>query len=44
LLYVIIGFWVVAPLLKPKLEDQLSGLLGRKVNIDRNQIQSPGSL
>jgi outer membrane protein OmpA-like peptidoglycan-associated protein len=33
LLYVIIGFWVVAPLLKPKLEAQLSGLLGRKVNI-----------
>jgi hypothetical protein len=33
LLYVIIGFWVVPPLLKPKLEAQLSGLLGRKVTI-----------
>jgi uncharacterized protein involved in outer membrane biogenesis len=33
LLYVIIGFWVVPPLLKPKLEEQLSDLLGRKVTI-----------
>lgn len=33
LLYVIIGFWVVPPLLKPQLEEQLSGLLGRKVTI-----------
>lgn len=33
LLYVIIGFWIVPPLLKPKLEEQLSGLLGRKVTI-----------
>ncbi|MDX2452894.1 DUF748 domain-containing protein, partial [Desulfosarcina sp.] len=31
--YVIVGFWVVPPLLKPKLEEQLSGLLGRKVII-----------
>ena len=29
----IIGFWIVPPLLKPKLEEQLSGLLGRKVTI-----------
>ena len=33
LFYVIIGFWVVPLLLKPKLEEQLSGLLGRKVTI-----------
>ncbi len=33
LLYVIIGFTVVPPLLKPQLEEQLSGLLGRKVTI-----------
>ena len=33
LFYLIIGFWVVPPLLKPKLEEQLSGLLGRKVTI-----------
>jgi outer membrane protein OmpA-like peptidoglycan-associated protein len=33
LLYVIIGFWVVSPLLKPKLEQQFSDLLGRKVTI-----------
>lgn len=31
--YVIIGFWVVPPLFKPKLEDQLSSLLGRQVTI-----------
>ena len=31
--YVIVGFWIVPPLLKPKLEEQLSGLLGRKVTI-----------
>ncbi len=33
LLFVIIGFWVVPPLLKPKLEAQMSGLLGREVTI-----------
>ena len=32
-LYVIVGFWVVPPLLKPKLEEALSNLLGRQVNI-----------
>ncbi len=31
--YLIIGFWVVPPLLKPKLEEQFSSLLGRKVTI-----------
>ena len=31
--YVIVGFWIVPPLLKPKLEEQLSDLLGRKVTI-----------
>ena len=38
LLYVIIGFWVVPPLLKPKLEEQMSGLLGRKVTIAEIKI------
>ena len=33
LIYVILGFWVVPLLLKPKIEDQLSSLLGRKVTI-----------
>ena len=33
LLYVIIGLWVFPPLLKPQLEERLSGLLGRKVSI-----------
>lgn len=33
LLYVIIGFWVVPPILKPKLEEQLYALLGRQVTI-----------
>lgn len=33
LIYIFIGFWVVPPLLKPKLEEQLSSLLGRKVTI-----------
>ena len=38
LLYVVIGFWVVPPLLKPRLEEQLSGLLGRKVTIDMIKV------
>ena len=33
LFYLVIGFWVVPPLLKPKLEEQLSSLLNRKVTI-----------
>jgi outer membrane protein OmpA-like peptidoglycan-associated protein len=33
LLYVIVGFWVVPPLLKTKLEEQLTDMLGRKVTI-----------
>jgi outer membrane protein OmpA-like peptidoglycan-associated protein len=33
LFYLIIGFWVVAPLLKPRLEAQLSSVIGRKVTI-----------
>ncbi|MGD8542263.1 MAG: DUF748 domain-containing protein [Desulfobacteraceae bacterium] len=33
LLCVIFGFWVLPPLLKPKLEAQMSGLLGREVTI-----------
>jgi outer membrane protein OmpA-like peptidoglycan-associated protein len=34
LIYVIVGFWVIPPLLKPRLEEQLSTLLGRKVTIE----------
>ena len=33
MLYVIIGFWVVPAILKPKLEEQLYALLGRQVTI-----------
>jgi hypothetical protein len=33
LLYVIIGFWIVPPLLKPQLETQLSDVIGRTVTI-----------
>jgi outer membrane protein OmpA-like peptidoglycan-associated protein len=33
LTYLVVGFWVVPPLLKPKLEEQLSSLLGREVTI-----------
>lgn len=38
LIYVIVGFWVVPPLLKPKLEEQLSSLLGRKVTIAKIKL------
>ncbi|MEX1348729.1 MAG: hypothetical protein AB1Z31_13445, partial [Desulfobacterales bacterium] len=38
LLYVIAGFWVVPPLLKPKLEKEMSGQLGRKVTIEGIKI------
>jgi outer membrane protein OmpA-like peptidoglycan-associated protein len=38
LLYVIIGFGVIPPLVKPKLEENLSGLLGRKVTIGEIKI------
>jgi hypothetical protein len=33
LLYTMVGFWVVPPLLKPELEERLAGLLGRQVTI-----------
>ena len=33
LLYVIVGFWVAPPLLKPKLEELLSSRIGRQVTI-----------
>ena len=33
LAYVIVGFWVVPPLLKPKLENELSRQIGRNVRI-----------
>jgi hypothetical protein len=38
LLYVIAGFWVVPPLLKPKLEKELSTQIGRKVTIEDIKI------
>ena len=38
LLYVIAGFWVVPPLLKPKLEKEISSQLGRKVTIEDIKI------
>ena len=38
LLYVIAGFWVVPPLLKPKLEKELSSQLGRNVTIEDIKI------
>jgi outer membrane protein OmpA-like peptidoglycan-associated protein len=38
LLYVIVGFWVVPPLLKPKLEKELSSQLGRKVTIEEIKL------
>ncbi len=34
LIYVIAGFWVVPPLLKPRLEKELSSQIGRKVTIE----------
>jgi hypothetical protein len=33
LIYVMIGFWAIPPLLKPRLEERLSGILGREVTI-----------
>jgi outer membrane protein OmpA-like peptidoglycan-associated protein len=38
LLYVIAGFWVVPPLLKPRLEKELSSQIGRKVNIEEIKL------
>ena len=38
LIYVIVGFLVVPPLLKPNVEKQLSNLLGRKVTIERIKL------
>jgi len=38
LLYVIAGFWVVPPLLKPRLEKELSSQIGRKVTIEEIKI------
>ncbi len=38
LLYVIAGFWVVPPLLKPRLEKELSVQIGRKVTIEDIKI------
>ena len=33
-IYLIVGFWIAPPLLKPRLEAEISNLLGRKVTID----------
>ena len=38
LLYVIVGFWVVPPLLKPRLEKELSSQIGRKVTIEEIKL------
>ncbi|MFC1828836.1 DUF748 domain-containing protein [Thermodesulfobacteriota bacterium] len=38
LLYVIAGFWVVPPLLKPILENELSGQIGRNVTIEEIKL------
>ena len=38
LLYVIAGFWVVPPLLKPRLEKELSSQIGRKVTIEQFKL------
>ena len=38
LLYVIAGFWVVPPLLKPRLEKELSNQIGRKVTIEEIKL------
>ncbi|MEN8211221.1 MAG: DUF748 domain-containing protein [Thermodesulfobacteriota bacterium] len=38
LLYVIAGFWVVPPLLKPRLENELSSQIGRKVTIEEIKL------
>jgi len=38
LLYMIAGFWVVPPLLKPRLEKELSSQIGRKVTIEGIKI------
>jgi len=37
-LYVIAGFWVVPPLLKPRLEKKLSSQSGRKVTIEKIKL------
>ena len=34
ILYVIVGLWVIPPLLKPRLENELSSQIGRKVTIE----------
>ena len=38
LLYVIVGFWIVPPLLKPKLEKMLASQIGRKVTIEEIKL------
>jgi hypothetical protein len=38
ILYMIAGFWVVPPLLKPRLEKELSGQIGRKVTIEKIKL------
>ena len=38
LLYIIVGFWAVPPLLKPKLEKLISDQIGRKVTIEEIKL------
>ena len=38
LLYVIVGFWAVPPLLKPRLEELISDQIGRKVTIEEIKL------
>ena len=38
LLYLIAGFWVIPPLLKPRLENELSSQIGRKVTIEKIKL------
>ena len=38
LLYVIAGFWVIPPLIKPRLENELSSQIGRKVTIEKIKL------
>ena len=38
ILYMIAGFWVVPPLLKPRLEKELSSQIGRKVTIEKIKL------
>ncbi len=38
LLYIIAGFWIIPPLIKPRLENELSSQIGRKVTIEKIKL------